>query len=360
MEFDYYEVLEVTKTANADEIKRSFRRLAMQYHPDKNQGNDEAETKFKQINEAYQILSDDEKRSIYDRYGKAGLEGGGFGGSSSGFGGFDFSDIFDSFFGGGGSSRRRENLDLEIVIKLSFKEAVFGTQKTIEYDFYKTCSDCKGEGGQRSVCKTCRGEGQTFTQRGFVAFSQTCSACGGTGYIITKACKTCNAEGKIKEKATLDIKIPKGIDNGNRMRLSSKGNMGSGSRGDLYVHFEVEDDETFVRKGDDVFLEVPIFFTLASLGGKIKVPSLDGEIEINVARGVKDRQTLRLKNRGITGVNSGRRGDMIVVFTLKYPSSYTAEQQELLEKLHESFGSEGMPHDGSFASIFERIKSWFD
>lgn len=359
-EFDYYEILEIEKTASSDEIKRSFRKLAMRYHPDKNQGDKEAEQRFKQINEAYQILSDEEKRGIYDRYGKSGLDGS-FG--SSGFEGFEgFADIFDSFFGGSTKQKRqKENLDLASDINLDFSQAVFGAKKEFTYYYYKSCESCGGSGGTKQTCSYCDGNGQIYQRQGFMTFSQTCPKCGGTGQILKEACKTCNGQGKTKIKDTITVDIPEGIDNGYRLRVSGKGNIGAnGKRGDLYLNIYVKEDKTFIRKDDDVFVRIPVFFTLAALGGKIKVHTLRGEEEVSIKAGSKDKDLLVIKNQGVKNVRTGIKGDMILSIEILHPKSYTKEQKDLLEKLHHSFGGENSPQEGLFDSIVSSVKSWFN
>lgn len=363
-DFDYYEVLGVNNNASADELKRAYRKMALKYHPDKNQ-DDEAEAMFKRVNEAYQVLSDEEKRAVYDRYGKAGLEGGMGGGGAGGFEGFgDFADIFDSFFGGGGGSRRsqkpRERLDIAVDITLEFKEAVFGAKKELDYTYLKSCTACGGTGGTRVTCDYCQGTGQVYQKQGFMTFSQTCPKCHGEGTIIKEACKVCHGKGNVEVDDTITVDIPEGIDNGHRLRVSGKGNIGkSGNRGDLYVNIHVRDDEVFIRHDDNIYLEVPIFFTLAALGGTIKIPTLRGEEEIAIKRGIKDKEQLTVKNLGVRNVRSGYKGDMIVQVKLEYPKNYTSEQQELLEKLHASFGGDNQPHENLFDGIVDRVKGWF-
>lgn len=362
-DFDYYEVLGVDKNASADELKKAYRKKAMKYHPDKNHGDEAAENKFKQVNEAYQILGDEEKRGIYDRYGKAGLEGsGGGGGGFSDFG--DFADIFDSFFGGGGSSRRqqkpREKLDIAVDMVLDFSEAVFGCKKELTYAYYKSCSSCGGNGGTRESCEYCGGKGQVYQRQGFMTFSQTCPKCHGEGTSIKDACDSCGGEGRTRVEDTVTVDVPEGIDNGHRLRVSGKGNIGkNGNRGDLYVNIHVREDDQFIRHDDTIYLEVPIFFTLAALGGKIKVPTIRGEEELAIAKGIKDKEQLIIKNEGVKNVRNGMIGNMVVQVRIEYPKSYNDEQQELLEKLHASFGNDATPHDNVLDSIVDRVKGWF-
>lgn len=364
-ELDYYAALEIDKNATAEEIKRAYRKQALKYHPDKNQNNPEAEAKFKQINEAYQVLSDEKKRAVYDRYGKAGLEGGG-GAGGAGFEDVfgDFADIFDSFFGGGGRSsgsrRTREMLDVAVELELTFLEAVFGCKKEVKYTWTKPCDACGGTGGDRATCDFCSGRGQVYQRQGFMTFSQTCPKCHGQGSMLKNACKSCHGKGKIGVEETVEITIPEGIDRGQRLRVGGRGSLGqNGARGDLYVVIDVLEDAAFVRHENHVYIEVPVFFTLAALGGTIEVTTLRGTRELEIPAGTRDKAQIVLKNEGIKGVNSSRRGDLIVQVKLVYPAKLTKEQEELLQKLHESFGQDGHPHKGFFDEVLERVKGWF-
>ena len=368
---DYYEVLQVSRDASEAEIKKAYRKLALKYHPDRNQGNKEAEEKFKQVNEAYQVLSDPQKRATYDRYGHEGLENNGF----SGFDNMDINDlnsIFESFFGGGfgfggfGSSRNRRGqkypLDIETEITLEFYEAVFGCEKDVTYKYKTICEHCQGTGdesGQKSICPECSGRGEVYYRQGFMTFSQTCSRCGGAGAVVKNKCKVCSGTGYIEKTETTTIKIPAGVDYGNRIRVGGKGNIINGRRGDLYVTILVKDDEHFVRDGNDVYIEVPIFFTRAILGGTIKVPTLRGEKEISIPPSVQDKKQFILKNEGIDDVHGRGRGDQIVQIKIVYPKKVTSEQRELLEKLEESFGVESTQHESIFDELIGKVKSWF-
>ena len=367
VEIDYYEILEISKNATKSEIKKAYRKLAMKYHPDKNPGNKDAEEKFKAINEAYQVLSDDEKRAIYDKYGKSGLEGHM---NSGGFGGFeDLNTIFEEFFGfSGRSSQRRQkrynyNLDLQIQITLEFSEAVFGTKKEINYTYKEACKYCKGTGakdGKMSRCPDCQGMGQIHIRQGFMTFSQTCPRCKGTGEIILQKCLHCNATGYQQVKATLNVDIPEGVNSGNRMRVSGKGNIApNGSRGDLYLLIDVKDDNHFIRHDDDIYVEVPIFFTQIALGTNIKVPTLRGEVELNIPPATKDKTQFTFKGEGVKNINGYGYGDFIVQIKIEYPKSLNEEQKELLYKLQESFGIESEPHKGMFDNIVDKVKKWF-
>ncbi|SFV75751.1 Chaperone protein DnaJ [hydrothermal vent metagenome] len=373
-DLSYYEILEISRDADKATIKKAYRKMAKKYHPDKNPGDKEAEQKFKLCNEAYQCLSDDRQRSIYDRYGKEGLQGMGGGHSSSSAGFDDLSSMFEDLFGGfgGGSSRRRQNpadmekypLDLNIEMTISFNEAVFGCEKEISYKYKKACKDCKGTGakdGKLSTCPQCHGEGQVYARQGFMTFSQTCPVCHGTGSSATTKCPSCNGKGyeEVEEKVT--IKVPAGIDTDNRLRVSGKGNIGKkGNRGDLYVTFIVEPDKHFVRHGNDVYIEIPVFFTQAVAGDTLKIPSLTGELELKLDVGTRDKQQFRFPNEGVSDVHGRGKGDLIAQINITYPKTLTQEQKDLLLKLQESFEIEvAKPHENLLDSAIEKIKGWF-
>lgn len=369
-ELSYYEILEVSRDADKETIKKAYRKMAKLYHPDKNPDDQEAEHKFKLCNEAYQCLSDDSQRSIYDRYGKEGLQGMGGGRRSSG--GFDdLGSIFEEMFSGFGSSRRRQNpadmdkypLDMSTEISISFNEAVFGCEKEISYKYKDACKSCKGTGakdGKLTTCSTCKGQGQIFAKQGFMTFSQTCPTCSGVGSVATAKCDECNGKGYSEEKSNLTIKVPKGIDNGNRLRVSLKGNVSKrGSRGDLYVTFIITPDKHFQREGNDIYISIPIFFTQAVMGTTLTIPSLRGELELKIDIGTKDKQQFVFRKEGIDDVHGHGRGDLIVQVEVTYPQKLNDEQKELLHKLQESFGIESKPHEGLLDSAIEKMKSWF-
>lgn len=369
LEMDYYELLEVTKSADKSTIKKSYRKLAMQCHPDKNPGDKEAEERFKAINEAYQVLSDDEKRAIYDKYGKDGLQNQGFS-RGGGFGGFDdLGSIFEEMFGFGSSSRRREqktynyNRDLAIEVVLEFNEAVFGCKKTIDYKYKKACNSCAGTGakdGKLSTCKTCGGRGQVHSRQGFMTFSQTCPNCSGSGQSKSENCKSCAGLGYEEVKDSFKVDIPEGVNDGMRIRVSNKGNIApNNQRGDLYLQTKVKEDAHFVRHEDDIYVEAPVFFTQVALGTKIKIPSLRGEVELEIPRNARDQQQFTFKNEGVRNVQGFGKGDLIVQLKIEYPKSLNSEQQELLEKLQESFGIDSTPHKEKFEGMFEKVKKWF-
>lgn len=370
-EIDYYELLKVGKSADKITIKKAYRKMAMKYHPDKNPNDEEAENKFKAVNEAYQVLSDDEKRSIYDKYGKEGLKGLGqnTGGFSSSFD--DLSSVFEEVFGnsGFGSSSRRQkktynyNLDIAIELTIEFNEAILGCKKDVDYRYKKACPACKGTGakdGKLSICPHCNGEGQIHIRQGFMTFAQTCPHCGGSGQVVMDKCDTCNGTGFNKVKDSFEVSIPEGVNNGNKIRVPNKGNIApDGTRGDLYLQIRVKEDSHFVRHDDDIYIEVPIFFTQVALGDNIKIPSLKGELELKIPAGTKDKEQFRFSGEGVKSVQSFRKGDLIVQIKIKYPKKLNKEQKELLEKLQESFGLESKPHLSNFEDLFDRVKDWF-
>ncbi len=374
VEQDYYELLETNKNATPDEIKKAYRKLAMKYHPDRNQGDKEAEEKFKAVNEAYQVLSDPDKKALYDRYGKAGLENSGYHGFSGGFEDIfeDLGSVFESVFGagfGGGRGRGKKkdrekyNLDNAIELRLSFKEAVFGCKKELKYTYKKACSECSGTGakeGKLTSCPDCGGQGQVYMRQGFMTFSQTCPRCKGEGQIAKDRCGKCKGEGFESVEETIEVSIPEGVDTGNRIRVANKGNIGKNqTRGDLYLIVEVEEDDHFIRHGDDIYLEMPVFFTQICLGAKIKIPTLVGEVELKLPTTAKDKQQFTFRGEGIKNVRSGLKGNLVVQIKILFPEKLSDKQRELIEELHKSFGYDGVPHEGIFESVVDKIKGWF-
>ena len=362
MDFEYYEILQVSKEATKTEIKKAYRKLAMKYHPDRNPDDKEAEEMFKKINEAYEVLSNDEKRAIYDRYGKAGLDGNM--GSSGGFSGFE--DIFEEFFGFGGRSKKPQrqtpyNLDILYELEIDFKEAVFGVKKEIEFDYFSICTKCNGTGAKKShTCPTCQGQGQVFIRQGFMSIGQTCPNCGGSGQIIDEECDECKGAGYKVNKDKVEIDLPAGIDNGMRMRVPNKGNENFDKRrGDLYIQIVVKEDSIFKRVDDDIYVEVPVFFTSAILGDKVKIPTLNGEKELEIKPHTKDGKRYVFRGEGIANVHTGLKGNLIAILKIVYPDKLTDEQKELLEKLHESFGGEVHPNKSIFEEAIDKVKGWF-
>jgi len=374
-EMCYYEVLEVSKDASGAELKKSYRKLAMKYHPDRNPDDEESEHKFKIVNEAYQVLSDEQKRSIYDRYGKAGLENQGAGQGGFGASGMDdIMDIFNSMFGGGsfgggfGRSARRDPsqkyaLDFEIELPLAFHEAIFGCEKEIDIRYKTPCHDCKGTGAKDAkleTCEYCGGQGQVLMRQGPMQFAQTCPKCQGEGQSAKEACKSCKGKGYQEEEETVTITVPPGVDSGNRLRLQGHGNKAkNGQRGDLYLTFMVEEDENFIRNGNDIYIEVPVFFTQAILGETITIPALDGELELALKQSTKDKEQFIFEKEGVADVHSGQKGRLIAQIRMILPKKINTEQKELLTKLQESYGVESTPYKSTFDSAFSRVKKWF-
>ncbi len=367
LEFDYYEILEISRDADSDTIKKAYRKQALRYHPDRNQGDKETEEKFKQINEAYEVLSNAEKREIYDRYGKDGLKGMAGGGFGGGFDFDDLGDIFSSFFGGGfGAKSRSKNqykyaLDIEVGIGLEFNEAVFGCEKEIKYKYKIPCKSCNATGskdGKKQTCSKCGGNGKIGIQQGFMQFVQTCPECSGTGQTIKDRCPECNASGYNEISDSIKINIPEGVDNGTRIRVSQKGNRYENLTGDLYVRIAVKDDEHFHRNGDDVYVEIPVFFTQAILGDSIKIPTLRGEATLDLPVGAKDKQQFIIAKEGVRNARTKQLGDLIVQISIQAPKKLNDEQIELLKKLQNSFSIKS----GEMATdkgIWDKIKSWF-
>jgi len=372
-ELSYYEILEVSQSADKTTIKKAYRTMAKKYHPDKNPGDEAAEHKFKLCNEAYQCLSDEKQKSVYDRYGKEGLAGMGGGGGRRSSGFDDLGSMFEEMFsgmGGGGGSRRQNPadmdkyaLDMNVEMYLSFNEAIFGCEKEIEFSYKKSCKPCKGTGaknGKLSTCKQCAGQGQVYMKQGFMTFSQTCPVCQGTGSSASDACKSCRGDGYEEVRETVSIKIPKGIDTGNRLRVSGKGNIGKkGSRGDLYVTFEVKQDKHFIRDDNDVYIEIPVFFTQAITGETLSIPSLTGELELKLDIGTRDKQRYTFRGEGIDDVHGHGKGNLIAIINIQYPKKLNDEQSELISKLQESFGIESKPHEGVLNSAIDKMKGWF-
>ncbi len=374
-ELSYYEILEVSQSADKTTIKKAYRSMAKKYHPDKNPGNQEAEHKFKLCNEAYQCLSDAQQKSVYDRHGKEGLQGMSGGGRRSS-GGFDdlssmFEDMFSGFSGGGGSHRRQNQedtekyqLDMNIDMYISFQEAIFGCEKEIEFEYKDSCKPCKGTGAKDaklSICKQCKGQGQVYIKQGFMTFSQACPACNGVGSAPADTCKSCRGKAYEEKREKVTIKVPAGIDSDNRLRVSAKGNIGKkGTRGDLYVTFSVKADKHFQREGNNVYIAIPIFFTQAVAGDTLSVPSLTGELELKLDIGTKDKQHFTFRGEGITDVHGHGKGNLIVQVDITYPKNLNKEQRKLLSQLQSSFGEkESKPHESVLDSAIDTMKTWF-
>jgi len=364
---DYYEILEVHRNASETEIKKAYRRLALKYHPDKNPGDKAAEEQFKELTEAYAVLSDAQKRAAFDQYGHAGVEGaGGF--SSGGFGGSPFEevfgDIFGDIFGGGGRgrSRGRRGDDLRYNLTISFEEAAFGYESKIEIPRHQPCEPCGGSGAKKGTsartCSTCRGTGQVRFQQGFFALTRPCSDCGGAGRIIEHPCPECRGSGRIRGKRSLSLRIPAGVETGSRLKLSGEGESGpqGGAPGDLYVVIEVRPHPIFQREGQEVICEVPISFSQAALGCELEVPTLDGKVKLKVPTGTQSGKVLKLTGKGIPVLQGYGRGDQLVVLRVETPTQLTARQKELLEEFARAGGEEFNPLGKSF---FDKVKELF-
>ena len=362
---DYYEVLGVQRGAGDDEIKRAYRKLAKQYHPDMNPGDQNAEQKFKEVGEAYAVLSDAEKRRQYDQFGHAAFENGGGGaggfGGFGGFDGFDFGDIFSSFFGGGSRTRNgpMEGEDVGVRLTIDFTEAVFGCKKEISFQRIESCPDCSGSGAAKGTsaerCSACRGTGQVTTQRrtplGIMQSQSPCSACRGTGKIIKTPCKNCSGKGRIRLTKKLEVSIPAGIDDGQRIALRGEGSAGTngGPSGDLIIEVAVRRHAIFERRGADVYCEIPITFTDAALGAQIDVPLLDGKTQKHtIPEGTQTGTSFTLRGMGIPYVNSSRKGNIIFTVTVEVPSALSDEQKDILRRFAESCGAQNNKKKESF------------
>lgn len=374
---DYYEVLGIDKGASEEEIKKAFRKLAIQYHPDKNKGNKEAEDKFKEINEAYQVLSDPQKKAQYDQFGTSDFDAGG-----GGFGGFDFSgdmggfgdlgDIFGSFFGGGFSSSRRRNgpekgADLELNLNLTFEEAVFGVEKEISINRHERCETCSGTGSKpgtsSKTCDKCGGSGQIRTQRstplGSFISTSVCDKCGGKGKLITDPCPVCKGAGKERKNRKIKVNIPAGVDTGNVLPLRGQGEHGNngGPPGDIYINLRVASHPKFKRDGVDIHIDTHISFGNAALGTEITVPTVDGDVKYNVPAGTQSGTVFRLRSKGVPRVNGHGRGDQYVNVIVDIPKSLNEKQKEALKLFMEASGE--IPHEeGKKSSFTEKFKDF--
>lgn len=368
---DYYEVLGVDKSATAQELKKAYRRLAMKYHPDRNPGDEAAEASFKEVKEAYEILADDQKRAAYDRYGHAGVDqtaGAGFGGG----GGASFSDIFGDVFGdifgggrgdAGGSSR---GSDLRYTLELDLEQAVRGATVEIKVPTYVVCDTCEGSGAKPGTspvtCPTCGGSGQVGMHQGFISVRQTCPTCRGRGTVIKEPCSDCHGHGRKEKSKTLSVKIPAGVDTGDRVRLTGEGEAGfaGGPAGDLYVQIAVKEHPIFTRDGRDLFCEVPIGFAEAALGGELEVPTLDGRVKLKVPSETQTGKLFRLRGKGVTSVRGSGTGDLLCRIYVETPVNLTKNQKELLAQFQESIENEGRQQSPKKSSWFEGVKQFFD
>lgn len=366
---DYYEILGVSRDADEKEIKKAYRKLAMQWHPDHNQGNPEAETKFKECSEAYEVLSDPEKRQIYDKYGEEGLKGSGYAGPNMNdifahFGDlFGGGDIFSSLFGGGGgrSGGPMQGEDMRTELEITFEEAVKGTHKDVTISRYAECEDCHGTGAapdaKKIECPTCRGRGRVQMQQGFFAIQTTCPQCHGEGVKIDKPCPHCEGEGRIVEKLTEPVKIPAGVNDGSRLRVRGKGSAGvkGGPAGDLYVYLTVKPHKTIQRDGLNLYVEKHIHVAQAILGCELEIETLDGLQKIVVPAGTQPEDEIKLKGLGVPRVNSDQRGDFIVILKIDIPTRLNDSEREHIEAFAKSQGVEFVPEKSFFQKLKDKL-----
>ena len=372
---DYYEVLGVAKDVDERELKKAFKRLAMKHHPDRNEGDPAAEDKFKEAKEAYDVLSDAQKRAAYDQFGHAGVDpnmggAGGFGG-----GGANFSDVFgdvfgDIFGGGGGGGRQRQRAyrgsDLRYNLDLSLEDAVAGTTVKIKVPTLVTCKTCDGSGSKKgseaSTCTTCGGAGQVRMQQGFFSVQQTCPHCHGQGKVITDPCGSCHGQGRVEETKTLSVKVPAGVDNGDRIRLGGEGEAGEngGPAGDLFVQVRVKPHSIFERDENNLMCAVPISMTLAALGGEIEVPTLTGRVKLKIPAETQSGKLFRLRNQGVVPVRGGPKGDLLCRVNVETPVNLTKTQKDLLRQFEESLDSDSKQHSPQSKGWMDGVKKFFD
>ncbi len=385
---DYYDLLGVQRGVTAEDLKKAYRKKAVQFHPDKNPGNKEAEEMFKKVSHAYEVLNDADKRAAYDRYGAAAFEGGGAGaprgpGGAGGAGGgfhdpFDIfrevfgqqgrgggGGIFDEMFGGGsggGGDGNRDGADLRYDLEITLEEAARGVEKEISFRKNMECERCGGEGSEpgskRSACPTCRGAGQIRRSGGIITFTQTCPTCGGAGIKVDKPCTACRGQGRMPQNTKINVRIPPGVDTGSRLRSAGNGEAGlaGGNPGDLYIVLSVKEHELFERQGEDLFCEIPIKFTLAALGGSIEVPTLSGKATLKIPAATPSGTTFRIRGKGIPSLRGGVQGDQLLRVQVEVPHALTAEQRRILEEFAKVSGDANEPTSRTF---FEKAKKFF-
>ena len=375
---DYYEALGVARNASEADIKKAYRRLAMKHHPDRNPGDKAAEAKFKEIQQAYDILSDAQKRAAYDQFGHAGVDpsaaggAGGFYGAGGAAGG-SFADIFGDVFGdifgagrGGRPGGAFRGADLRYSLELSLEDAVKGTEVRIRVPSHETCEECKGSGAKPGThptpCRTCGGHGQVRMQQGFFSIQQTCPTCRGSGKSIESPCATCHGQGRVQRTKTLSVKVPPGVDEGDQIRLAGEGEAGenNGPAGDLYVQVRLKPHALFKREGDDLYCEVPVSFATAALGGELEVPTLDGRASIKVPPGTQSEKVFRLRGKGERNVRHGETGDLYCRVSVETPVHLSDEQKRLLEQFDASLKSGGARHSPRSESWFDKVRALFD
>jgi molecular chaperone DnaJ len=372
---DYYEVLSVNRDASEDELKKAYRKLAMKWHPDRNPDNPKAEEHFKEAKEAYEVLTDAQKRAAYDQFGHAGVDpsSGAGAGAGAGFGGFAdaFGDIFGDIFGGagGGGGRQRSTVfrgaDLRYNLEITLEDAARGTETRIRIPAMEECETCHGNGAkpgtQPTTCTTCGGHGQVRMQQGFFSIQQTCPRCHGTGKMVANPCGTCSGSGRVKKHKTLAVKIPSGVDDGDRIRLSGEGEAGvnGGPSGDLYVVIQIKRHSVFTRDHNDLHCEMPVSFTTAALGGEIEIPTLDGYAKIKIPAETQSGKIFRLRGKGIKGVRSTTHGDLLCHVVVETPVSLTARQKELLQEFETLSRKDPARHNPRAKSWMDRVKEFF-
>ncbi|XOV77432.1 MAG: molecular chaperone DnaJ [Aestuariibacter sp.] len=367
---DYYEVLGVAKDAAERDIKKAYKRLAMKYHPDRTSGDKDLEEKFKEIQEAYEILCDSDKRAAYDQFGHAGVDPN----RGAGAGAADFGDIFGDVFGdifgggrgGGGRRRARQGADLRYNLEMSLEEAVRGKSVEIQVPTLVACESCDGSGAKKgtsaTTCPTCHGNGQVQMRQGFFAVQQTCPTCSGTGKIIADPCRSCHGQGRTEKTKTLSVKIPAGVDTGDRIRLTGEGEAGEAGAppGDLYVQVHVREHEIFKRDENNLYCEVPLGFTLAALGGELEVPTLDGQVKLKVPAETQTGKMFRLRGKGVKSVRTGAIGDLMCKVVVETPVNLTSKQKELLQEFETSMGSDSARYRPREKGFFDSVKQFFD
>ncbi|MGB0495452.1 MAG: molecular chaperone DnaJ [Kangiellaceae bacterium] len=372
---DYYEVLGVSKSVDDKELKKAYRRLAMKHHPDRNPDSKEAEAKFKEAKQAYEILNDPQKRQAYDQYGHAGVDPsqGGFGGGGQ-QGNFSdiFGDVFGDIFGGGGGGgrggrqRQRRGSDLQYNLELSLEDAVRGLKKNIKIPTYVDCEPCSGSGAKKgsssSQCGTCKGAGQVRMQQGFFSVQQTCPSCNGQGTVIKDPCKSCSGEGRVRKEKTLSVKIPAGVDTGDRIRLTGEGEAGGAGAiaGDLYVQVHVKDHAIFDRDGEHLYCEMPISFKTACVGGELEVPTLDGKVKLKVPAETQTGRMFRMRGKGISPMRGGMRGDLLCRVVVETPVNLNKEQKAKLTEFDDYLNGSKKQHSPKSSNWWTGVKSFWD
>jgi molecular chaperone DnaJ len=367
---DYYQILELSRNATEAEIKKAYRRMAMKFHPDRNPDDETAEAKFKEAKEAYEILADSQKRAAYDQFGHAGVDGSSGGGFRGGSGGFSdiFGDVFNDIFGGGGAGGGQSfrGADLRYRLDLTLEEAVAGTTTQIRIPVHVTCKTCDGSGAkpgtQPVTCTTCGGHGQVRIQQGFFTVQQVCPHCRGTGQIIQDPCVDCHGEGVVEEHKTLSVKVPAGVNTGDRVRLTGEGEAGSrgAPAGDLYVEISVKRHDVFTRDGDNLFCDVPISFVTATLGGELEVPTLEGKASLKINEGTQSGQQYRLRGKGVKSVRSGAVGDLLCRVIIETPVKLSKKQKALLQEFESTFEGTGGTHSPKHESWLDAVKRFFE